>query len=97
MSPMGVVVVKFTDAIAGVLERMEIRAGRGTTFGAGVAAPFVASLPAVGSRAPTTLSRGGCDCGVVAALSIPEGICSLHHGCSRPVGASSYRFTHGRR
>jgi hypothetical protein len=68
---MGVVVVKFTDAIARVLKRIEIGAGRGATFGAGVAAPFVGSLPAVGSRAPTTLSRGGCDCRVVAASSIP--------------------------
>ncbi len=97
MSPMGIVVVKFTDAIAKVLERMEIGAGRGATFGAGIAAPFVGSLPVVGSRAPTTLSRGGCDCGVVAASSIPEGVCSFHHSCSRPVGASSYRFAHGRR
>ncbi len=24
--------------------------------------------------------------------SIPQGICSLHHGCSRSVGASSYCF-----
>ncbi len=71
MSPMGIVVVKFTDAIVRVLKRMKIGAGRGATFGAGVAAPFVASLPIVGSRAPTTLSRGGCDCRVVAVSSIP--------------------------
>ncbi len=71
MSLMGVVVVKFTDAIARVLKRIKIGAGRGATFGAGIAAPFVTSLPAVRSRAPTTLSRGGCDCGVMAASSIP--------------------------
>jgi hypothetical protein len=71
VSPMGIEVVKFTDAIARVLKPIKIGAGRGVTFGAGVAAFFVASLPAVGSRAPTTLSRGGCDCGVVAASSIP--------------------------
>ncbi len=69
MSLMGV--VKFTDAIARVLNRIKIGAGRGATFGAGIATPFVASLPAVGSRAPTTLSRGGCNCRVVAAPSIP--------------------------
>ncbi len=51
VGPMGVVIVKFTDAIARVLKRMKIGAGRGATFGAGVAAPFVASLPVVGSRA----------------------------------------------
>ncbi len=97
MSSMGIVVVKFPDAIARVLERIEIGAGRGVTFGAGVDAPFVASLPVVGSRAPTTLSQGGCDCRVVAASSIPEGVCSFHHSRSRPVGARSYRFSHGRR
>ena len=64
---MSVVVVKFADAIARVLERIEIWAGGGATFGAGVAAPFVASPPGVRSRAPTTLSRGSCDCRVVAA------------------------------
>jgi hypothetical protein len=31
----------------------------------------------------------------VATLSIPQGVCSLHHGCSRLVVASSYRLTHG--
>jgi hypothetical protein len=34
---------------------------------------------------------------LVAAPSIPQCICSLHHGCSHLVGASSYRFSHGRR
>jgi hypothetical protein len=71
VSLMGVVVVKFTDASAMVLKLIKIGAGRGATFGTGVAAPFVASLPAVRSRAPTTLSRGGCNCRVVAASSIP--------------------------
>ncbi len=71
MSLMGVIVVKFTDAIARVLKQEKIGAGRGATFRAGIASPFVTSLPAVGSRAPTMLSRGGCDCRVVAASSIP--------------------------
>ncbi len=74
MSLMGVVVVKFSDAIARVLERIEIWAGGGPTFGAGVTAPFVASPPVVRSRAPTSLSRGGRDRRIVAASSIPQGI-----------------------
>ncbi len=97
MSLVGIVVVKFTDAIAMVLEGIKIRAGRAATFRTGVAALFVASLPAVGSRAPTALSRGDYDCGVVAALSIPQGVHSLHYGCGCHVVASSYHFWHGSR
>ncbi len=52
VSPIGVVIVKFAHAIARVLERVKIWAGRGATFGTGVTAPFVASLPAAGSGAP---------------------------------------------
>jgi hypothetical protein len=70
--------------------------GRGGDFWAGVTAPFVASPPVVGSRAPTSLSRGGRDRGIMAASSIPQGICSLHHGRGCRVVASSYCFTHGR-
>ncbi len=95
MSLMGVVIVKFTHTIARVLERVEIRAGRGVTFGAGIAGPLVALLPTVGSRASASLSHGSRNRRVGAASSIPQGVCSLHHGCSRPVVASSYRFTHG--
>ncbi len=87
---MGVEVVKFADAIARVLEGIEIWAGGGATFGAGVAAPFVASPPAVRSRAPTSLSRGGRDRRIVAASSIPQGICGLHHGRGCRVVASYY-------
>jgi hypothetical protein len=92
VSLVGIVVVKFKDAIARVLERIKIRVERGATFRAGVAALIVASLPVVRSRAPTTLSRDSCDFGVVAASSIPQGVCSLHYGCSHPMGTSSYRF-----
>jgi hypothetical protein len=74
---------------------MKIWVGRGTSLGAGITTPFVASLPAFGSGAPTSLCQGDCDCSVMAALSIPYGVCSLHHGCSRSVGASSYCFSHG--
>jgi hypothetical protein len=87
---MGVVVMKFADAITRVLERIEIWAGGGATFGAGVTAPFVASPPVVGRRAPTSLSRGGRDRGVVAASSIPQGIRGLHHGRGCRVVASAY-------
>jgi hypothetical protein len=93
----GVVVVKFTDAIARVLKGVKIRAGRGASFGAGVAAPLVTLLPVVRSRAPTSLSRGGRNHRVVAAPSIPQGVCSLHHGCGCLAVASPYCFSHGRR
>ncbi len=77
--------VKFTNAIARVLKRVKVRVERGVTYGAGIAALFVASLPIIRSRAPTALSCGGCDHRVVAALSIPLGFRSLHHGCRRLV------------
>ncbi len=47
---------------------------RQPTFGKGFAVPFVACLPASGSRAPTSVSRGGRDHRVVAASSIPQGV-----------------------
>ncbi len=49
VSLMGVIIVKFTHAIARVLKGIKVCAGRGATFGAGVTAPFVASLPAARS------------------------------------------------
>jgi hypothetical protein len=97
VSLMGLIIVKFTHAIAMVLKGIQIWVVRGATFGVGVTAPFVSSLPVARSRAPTLLCRGGCDCRVVPASSIPQGVCSLPHGCSCLVGASSYRFSHGRR
>jgi hypothetical protein len=54
------------------LKRIKIRAGRGATLRAGIAALFVALLPIVRSKSPTALSRDSCDCGVVAAPSIPQ-------------------------
>jgi hypothetical protein len=74
----------------------KIWGGGGATFGVGITAPFVASPPAVGSRAPTSLSRGGRDHRIVAASSIPQGICGLQQGCGCRVVASYYCFTHGR-
>jgi hypothetical protein len=71
VSPIGVIIVKFAHAIARVLEGMKIWTGRGATFGTGVTAPFVASLPAAGSGAPASLCRGGCDRGIVATPSVP--------------------------
>jgi hypothetical protein len=45
--------------------------GKGATFGAGITALFVTSLPAAGSGAPASLCQGGCDHRVVAAPSVP--------------------------
>ncbi len=95
VSSIGVIIVKFAHDIARVLKWMKIWAERGTTFGAGITAPFVTSLHAVGSGAPTLLCQGSCGCGVVAASSIPQGVCSLQNGCSHSVGASSYCFSYG--
>jgi hypothetical protein len=81
MSPVGVVIMKFAHTIARVSQRNENLGRKWATFGAGINAPFVASPPAVGSRAPTSLSRGGR---------------SLHHGRGCHVVASSYCFTHGK-
>jgi hypothetical protein len=92
VSLVNVVIVKFTHAFARVLKGIKISV---ETFGAGVTTPFVASLPVVRSRAPILLSHGSRDCRVVATSSIPQGICSLHHGCSHLVVASSYRLMHG--
>ncbi len=89
MSLVGVVIMKFTNVIVRVFKGITIRAERGATFGAGVTAPFVRS------KYPTSLSRGSRNCRVVAASSIPQGVCSLHHGCSFRVVASSDRLTHG--
>jgi hypothetical protein len=55
VSPIGVVIVKFTHVIARVLKLMKIWAGRRTTFGAAITTPFVAPLPAAGSGAPVLL------------------------------------------
>ncbi len=50
VTPVGVIIMKFAHAIARVLKGTESGWKGGVTFGAGVAAPFVASPPAVGSR-----------------------------------------------
>jgi hypothetical protein len=95
VSLVGVVIIKFAHAIARVLKGIEIWAGGGATLGVGITARFVASPPAVGSRAPTLLNRGGRNRRVMAALSIPQGIRGLHHGRSCHVVASSYCLMHG--
>jgi hypothetical protein len=41
----GVVAVKLAHAIARVVKRIEVQAGRRAAFGAGVAVPFVTLLP----------------------------------------------------
>jgi hypothetical protein len=55
----GVIIVKLAHAIGRVLKSVESRA----TFGTGVAVPFVARLPASGSRDPTYVSRGAATIG----------------------------------
>jgi hypothetical protein len=85
----GVIVVKLAHAIGRVLESMKSRAGKWATFGTGVAVPFVGRLPASGSRAPTSVSRGGRDCRVAAASSILQGV----HGSL--VVSCAYCFSHG--
>jgi hypothetical protein len=50
--------VKLALAIGRVLESVKSRAGRRAFFGTGIAVPFVGHLPASGSRAPTSVSRG---------------------------------------
>jgi hypothetical protein len=98
VSLVGIVIMKLTHAIARVLKGIEIRAWWGATFGAGDMVLFVASLPVVRSRAPSSLSLGGRDHSAVAASSIPQGICSLHHGCSCLVVAPTVsRMDGGRR
>jgi hypothetical protein len=89
--------VKLAHAIGRVLKSMEGRAGRWATFGTGVAVPFVARLPASGSGAPTSVSRGSRDHRVVAASSVPQGIRGSNrvHGCL--VVSCAYRFSHGGR
>ncbi len=72
-------VVKLTHAIARILEREKIRAGRRTTFGTGVAVPSVVLLPASMSWTSAALCRGGRDCGVVAASNIPQGVHGSNH------------------
>jgi hypothetical protein len=72
-------VVKPTHAIARVLKREKIRARRRTTFGTGVAIPSVVLLLISRSWDSAVLSRGSCNRGVVAALSVPQGIHGSNH------------------
>jgi hypothetical protein len=87
--------VKLAHAIGRVLKSVESRAGRQATFETSVAVLFFARLPASGSGAPTSVSRGGRNRRVVAASSIPQGVRGLNrvHGCF--VVSCAYRFSHG--
>jgi hypothetical protein len=87
--------MKLAHAIGRILKSVKGRAGRWVTFGMGVAVPFVARLPASGSRAPTSVSRGGRDHKVVAASSVPQGVCGLNriYGCL--VVPCTNCFSHG--
>ncbi len=97
MCSVGVIVVKLAHAIGRVLESVKSGAGRRTTFGTGVAVPFVVRLPASGSRAPTSVSRSGRNHWVVAASSIPQGVPSLNRVRGCLVVSCAYRFSHGGR
>ncbi len=44
----------------------------------------------------TAVSRGGCECGVVAAASVPQGICSRNHQLCCLVVSHSRCLPHGR-
>jgi hypothetical protein len=76
---------------------MESRAGRQATFGTSVAVLFVARLPASGSGAPTSVSRGSHNRRVVAALSVPQGVRGSNRVRSCFVVSCAYRFSHGGR
>ncbi len=89
-------VVKLSHAIARILERDKIRAGGRTTFGTGFAVPSVILPPASRSWASTALGHGGLDRGVVAASSIPQGICGPNHSHDYLLVSSTNRFRHGR-
>ncbi len=93
---MGAVVVKFTHATAGVVKRIEVRAGRRATCRTSDAAPFVALLPFGRSWAPTSLCHGGRDHGVVASSSVPQGVRSFHNSRSCLVVACADRLPHER-
>jgi hypothetical protein len=54
-------VVVFAHAIAKVVKREEIGARRRVTFGVGFSIPSVVLFSAIRSRAPPTLSFGGCN------------------------------------
>ena len=95
MCPIGVIIVEFAHAIGRVLESVKSRAGRRATFGTGVAVPFVGRLPISGSRATTSVSRGGRDRRVVAASSIPQGVRGSNRVCGCLVVSCAYRFSHG--
>ncbi len=80
--------MKLAHAIGRVLKGVKIRAGWWATFGTGVTIPFVAPLPAGGSRAPTSVSRGSRDHIVVAAssthkVSAAQTMCALSCGFLR--------------
>ncbi len=97
MCSVGVIIVKLATAIGRVLKSVESRAGRRATFGTGLAVPFVGRLPASGSRAPTSVSRGGRDHRVVATSSIAQGVRSSNRVRGCLVVSCAYRFSHGGR
>jgi hypothetical protein len=63
-------IVVLAHAIARVVKSVEILAGRRAPFSMGVAAFFVTLLPASRGQAPTALSHGGNDHGVMVAATV---------------------------
>jgi hypothetical protein len=90
-----IIIVKLAHAIGRALKNVKSRVGRRATFGKGVAFPFVARLPASGSKAPTSVSRGGRDHRVVATSSVPHGVRSSNRVCGCLVVSCAYRFSYG--
>ncbi len=97
MCLVAVKVVKLTHAIARVFKRKKIRARRGTTFGTGVAVPFVIPLLASRSWPSAALGHGGRGHGDVAASSIPQGVHGSNHSHGCLVVSGTYCLPNGRR
>ncbi len=81
------VILIFANASARVLKTEKVLVGRGAIFLTGTAASLVAPLHSNRSRAPTTVSRGGYDHGVVAAASVSQGV----RGCNHHFSSNHHR------
>jgi hypothetical protein len=89
--------VILTHAFVWILVSEKIRARGRTTFGTGIAVPFVVLPPASRSWASAVPGRGSHDHGVLAASSIPQGVRGSNHSHNFLVVSGTYRFSHERR
>jgi hypothetical protein len=87
--------MKLTHVIVRVWKE-KIRAGGRMTFGTGIAIPFVVLPPASRNWDSAMLSCGGCDCGVMAASSIPQGIRGSNHSHGCLLVSSTDHFPQGK-